>query len=259
MAKSAGLQMNWKSLYAAKQAEIRQLADMRLSEVTPSVRSFSQYVTTHKQELALIAALKRADPRTGRTWPDRDFVTLAQECDDAEVGAVAVYTEATVFGSSLQDLRAIAAAVSAPILQLDLILHPAQIHHARLHGTDAVLLVAGAVDAATLTNLVTVASSLHVAPVVAVETPAEIKQALTAGAFLLGLTSPAGVLDLALIDTLAAEIPVQKTVIVLDEIHTPGEYAALRGKVDAVVVSELVLNTAEVAAALKTLTTSPSQ
>jgi indole-3-glycerol phosphate synthase len=128
-----------------------------------------------------------------------------------------------------------------------------------LHGADAVLLIAGAVDVATLANLVTVASSLHVAPVVAVETSAEIKQALSTGAFLLGLTSPSGVFDLALIDTLAAEIPLQKTVIVLDEIHTPGEYAALRGKVDAVVVSELVLDAAEVAAALKTLTTSPSQ
>jgi indole-3-glycerol phosphate synthase len=254
MVKSAGLQMNWKSLYAAKQAEIRQLADLRVSEVTPSVRSFSQYVTTHKQELALIAALKRTDPRIGRTWHDRDLVILAQECDDAEVSAVAVYTEPTVFGSSPQDLQAIASAVSAPVLQLDLILHPAQIHHARLRGADAVLLVAGAVDVTTLTSLVTVASSLHVAPVVAVETSAEIRQALTAGAFLLGLTSPSGMLGLALIDTLAVEIPVQKTVIVLDEIRTPEEYAALRGKVDAVFVSELVLDAAEVDAALRSLT-----
>jgi len=247
--------MNWELLRAAKQAEIRQLTDTRLSEVTPSVRSFSQYVTTHKQELVLIAALKRADPPTGRAWPDRDLVTLAQECDDAEVGAVAVYTEPTVFGSSMQDLRAIAAAVSAPVLHLDLILHPAQIHQARLCGADAVLLVAGAVDVATLTSLMTVASSLHVAPVVAVETSAEISQALAAGAFLLGLTSPSGMLDLALVDALVAEIPVQKTVIVLDEIRTSEEYAALRGKVDAVLVSEAVLDAPAVDAGLKSLTT----
>jgi len=247
--------MNWELLRAAKQAEIRQLTDMRLSEVTPSIRGFTQYVTTHKQEPALIAALKRADPRTGRAWPDRDLVTLAQECDDAEVGAVAVYTEPTVFGSSMQDLRAVAAAVSAPVFHLDLILHPAQIHHARLYGADAVLLVAGAVDVATLTSLVTVASSLHVAPVVAVETAAEIRQALAVGAFLLGLTSPSGVLDLTLVDALVAEIPVQKTVIVLDEIRTSEEYAALRGKVDAVLVSEAVLDAPEVDAGLKSLTT----
>ena len=58
--------MNWESLRAAKQAEIRQLATVQLSEVTPSIRSFAQSVTTHKQDLAVIAALKRTDPQTGR-------------------------------------------------------------------------------------------------------------------------------------------------------------------------------------------------
>ncbi|MBI3304668.1 MAG: hypothetical protein HYZ72_21605, partial [Deltaproteobacteria bacterium] len=176
--------MYWESLRATKQTEIRQLAAMRLSEVTPSIRSFAQSVATDKQDLALIAALKRADPQRGRSWDDRDLVSLARECDDAEVGAVAVYTEPSVFGASMADLRAVSAAVSAPVLRLDLILHPNQIHHARLCGADAVLLCAGAVDATTLANLVTVASSAHVAPVVAVRTRAELEQALAAGAFI---------------------------------------------------------------------------
>ena len=246
--------MNWESLRAAKQAEIRQLASVQLSEVTPSIRSFAQSVTTHKQDLAVIAALKRTDPQTGRSWAGRDLVSLAQECDDAEVGAVAVYTEPSVFGSSMDDLRAIAAAVSAPALRLDLVLHPHQIHHARLCGADAVLLCAGAVDVPTLADLVTVASSAHVAPVVAVQTQTELEQALAAGAFILGIASPSGVLDLAHIDALAALVPPQKTVIALDEIRTPEEYAALQGKVDAVIVSNLLLDAADVGVALADLT-----
>ncbi|HKA55717.1 MAG TPA: hypothetical protein VKJ47_18850 [Candidatus Binatia bacterium] len=245
--------MNWELLRAAKQAQLRQLAGARLSEVTPSIRDFAQYVTTHKRGLAFIAALKRADPQTGRWWNDRDLIALAQECDDAEVGAVAVYTEPTVFGTSLDDLKVISAAVSAPVLQLDLILHPAQIHHARLHGADAVLLHAGAVDAAMLANLINTASSTHMTPVVAVQTQAELERALAAGAFILGLASPPGALDLPSLAGLAAGVPPQKTVIVLEEISTAEEYAAWRGKVDAVLVGNAVLDSPEVSAALTEL------
>ena len=69
--------MDWASLRAAKEIEIQQLEATRLSEVTPSIRDFSHFVTTHKQELALIAALKRNDRDTGKSWPDRDLVALA--------------------------------------------------------------------------------------------------------------------------------------------------------------------------------------
>jgi indole-3-glycerol phosphate synthase len=242
--------MNWQSLYDVKQAEIRRLASLTLSEVTPSIRSFVQYISTQKQELALIAGLKRTNPLTGRSWHECDLVALAQACDEAEVGVVAVYTEPSLFGTSLDDLRAISAAVSVPVLQLDLILHPNQIHQARLYGADAVLLHAGAVDRATLTTLVRVASSAHIAPVVAVQTRAELERALAAEALVLGLTSPAGTLDLAHLDTLVGLVPPQKATIVLDPIHSADEAATLHGQVDAVLVSEVVLDARDVGTAL---------
>lgn len=246
--------MDWETLREAKQAEIQQLARMRVSEVTPSIRDFALSVTTHKQELALIAALKRGDPLSGRSWAARDLVAVAQACDDAEVGAIAVYTEPSVFGSSLDDLRMVATAVSAPVLRLDLILDPQQIHHARLCGADAVLLCAGAVDPTSLESLVIVASSAHVAPVVAVQTHVELEQALTAGAFIVGIASPAATLDLAHLEALAALVPPQKTIIALDEISSPDEYAALQGKVDAVLVSSTILDAPDVGGALAALT-----
>ena len=245
--------MNWELLRAAKQAEIRQLAGERLSEVTPSIRNFAQYVTTHKQDLAFIIALKRTDPQTRRSWNARDLIALARECDDAEVGAIAVYTEPTLFGTSLEDLQAVSAAVSAPVLQLDLIMQPSQIHQSRLYGADAVLLHAGVIDAAALANLVNVASSTHMAPVVVVQTQAELERALTVGAFILGITSPSGTLNLPYLAGLAAAIPPQKTVIVVEEISTAEEYAALQGKVDAVLVGSAALDAPEVNAVLEEL------
>ena len=166
--------MDWHALRPAKDAELARLADLRLSEVRPSIRAFAQYVTTHKQELACIAALKRTDPRTGRSWSQTDLVALARACDEAEVGAVGVYTEPSLFGASLEDLRAVSEAVSAPVLRLDLVIHPRQIHHARLCGADALVLWAGGLEPDALGQLVSVASASHVTPVVAVQTPAEV-------------------------------------------------------------------------------------
>jgi len=242
--------VDWKSLHTAKQAEIQQLTGVQVSEVTPSIRNFAHSVTTHKQDLALIAALKRVDPQTGRSWNHRDLVAVAQECDDAEVSAIAVYTEPSVFGTAMDDLRTVSLAVFAPILRLDLLVHPTQIHHARLCGADAVLLCAGAVDTTRLTNLLAVASATHVTPVVAVQNGAEVGQALTVGTSILGIASPSGLLDLARIDALAALIPAHKTIIALDEISTPEEYSALQGKVDAVLVSNLILDASEVSVVL---------
>ncbi len=47
--------MDWHALRAAKDAELERLADLPVSELSPSIRAFAQYVTTHKQELACIA------------------------------------------------------------------------------------------------------------------------------------------------------------------------------------------------------------
>jgi indole-3-glycerol phosphate synthase len=129
-------------------------------------------------------------------------------------------------------------------------LHPNQIHQARLYGADAVLLHAGAVDLATLTTLVRVASSAHVAPVVVVQTPAELEQALAAEALILGLTSPSGTLDLARLEAVIRLVPPQKTLIALDPINSADECAALRGKVDAALVSEAILDASDGGGAL---------
>jgi indole-3-glycerol phosphate synthase len=245
----------WESLREVKQKEIRQLIGTQLSEVTPSIRDFAQYVTTHKQDLAVIAALKRTDPRSRHSWVERDLVAVAQECDDADVGAVAVYTEPSVFGTSLNDLKMVSAAVSAPVLCLDLILHTVQIHQARLHGADAVLLWAAAVDAASLATLVAVAGTVHVTPVVGVQTQAELEQALTAGAFLIGVASPPSErLDATHIAALAAQVPQRKTIIALNEISTLEEYTALQGIVDAVLVGNRLLDAADVSVALTEMT-----
>ena len=244
--------MDWASLRAAKEADGQQGA-APLSEVTPSIRDFAQFVTTQKQELGLIPALKRVDPDTGLAWPELDMIALAQACDDTEVGAIGVYTEPSVFGTSNEDMRAISDRVTTPLLALDLVLHDSQIHQARLCGADAILLWAGAVDAPTLARLMTTAHSIHVTPVVMARTADELRQALAAESFIIGLASPNGKLDTTHVSALAAQIPRRKTIISLDELSTPEEAAALLGQVDAALVSHYVLEATDVEGSLTEL------
>ena len=242
--------MDWTALRAVKEADGQQGAAAPLSEVTPSIRDFSQFVTTQKQELGLIPALKRVDPDTGQSWPELDLVALAQACDDTEVGAIGVYTEPSVFGTSSDDMRAISERVTTPLLALDLVLHDSQIHHARLCGADAVLLWAGTVDAPSLARLMTTARSIHVSPVVMAQTSDELRQALATESFIIGLASPSGKLDVAHVSALAAQVPRQKTIISLDELSTPEEADALLGQVDAALVSQCALDAADVEGSL---------
>ena len=242
--------MDWTALRAAKEADIQQRAAASLSEVTPSIRDFAQFVTTHKQELGLIPTLKRVDPDTGQAWPELDLVALAQACDDTEVGAIGVYTEPSLFGTSGDDMHAISVRVTTPLLALDLVLHDSQLHHARLCGADAVLLWTGALDAPTLARLIITARSIHVAPVVMARTTDELRQALATESFIIGLASPNGKLDVAHVSALAAHVPPRKTVISLDELSTPEEAAALLGQVDATLVSQGVLDAADVEGSL---------
>lgn len=246
--------MDWAALRAAKEADLQQGAATPLSEVTPSIRDFAHFVTTQKQELGLIPALKRIDPDTGRSWPDLDIVALAQACDDTEVGAIGIYTEPSVFGTSSDDMRTISGRVTTPLFALDLVLHDNQIHHARLCGADAILLWAGAVDTPTLERLVITAHSIHVVPVVMARTPDELSQALAAEVFIIGLASPSGKLDTAHVSALAAQVPRRKTIISLDELSTPEEAVALLGQVDAALVSQCALDVANVEGSLTKLT-----
>src|SRR5579862_588046 len=145
---------------AASREEVRQLAGQSISEVTPSRRDFAQYVTTQRHELAVIARLAWTPAPS-----DRDAVIdCARACDDGEVAALAVATEPD--GLSMDDLAAIAAAVTAPVLRDAPTIDPSQLYYARLHGVDAAVYPASLLDEDALRELAAVASSLHMASIV---------------------------------------------------------------------------------------------
>jgi len=236
---------------AASQDEVRRLVGQSISEVTPSRRDFAQYVATQRSELAVIARLARHPALSQRAA----MIDYARACDDAEVAALAVVTEPE--GFTTDDMAAIAAAVTAPVLRDAPTIHPSQLYHARLHGADAAVYPADVLDAATLRELTTVARSLHMASVVEVATPADVDKALALPHIIVGLhcTCADGSLDPEGARQLAAHVPATHTVVILNEATTVAAYRPLRGVCDAVVVGALLHRAGDVAAGVRQINT----
>jgi indole-3-glycerol phosphate synthase len=235
-------------ILAASRAEAAQLAGQRLSEVIPSRRDFAQYVDTQKQDLAVIARLG-----AGRAWPTAQLVARARACDDADVAALAIVTGAA--GRSLADLAAVADGTTAPILRDDLVVNTNQLHHARLHGADAVIFPTADLDRKALGELVGVASSLHMASVVEVLAADDLAAALHLPHALIGLRclDENDHLDLSCTLQLARQVPAQRTVICLGEVQSATECVQLRGSCDSIVVGEAIVEADDVGAALRVL------
>jgi indole-3-glycerol phosphate synthase len=94
--------------------------------------------------IAVIAEVKRVSPARGVLAQDVDPVAQARRYVAAGARAISVLTEPRHWGGSLDDIRAIRAAVDVPILAKDIIVDPYQVYEARAAGADAVLLIAEA-------------------------------------------------------------------------------------------------------------------
>jgi indole-3-glycerol phosphate synthase len=236
---------------AEKQAELATLGELALPEIVPSRRDFTQFVATQKQGIALVPRLQRTNPVTGGTWPELDLVAYARLCDDAEAGALAVRT-AALFGTSPADLRAVTAAVTAPVLRDDLCLDRRHVYQARLHGADAVVLPAAELGAAALRELAGVAGSLHMAVVVEVGDAAARRDALALPGACIGLVCAGadGRADCARARALASGLPPHCVVLLLDDVAALDDLLALAGVIDAALVGDALLDAPDPAAAM---------
>ena len=222
---------------AASRDEARRLVGQAVSEVAPSRRDFAQYVAVGKEDLAVLARLSReAGQRT-----IAELIEYARACDDAEVAALAVATGPG--GLTADEMAAIAAAVTAPILRDHFIVDPSQLYFARLHGADAAVFPAADLDPTTLHALVTVASSLHMASIIEVTSAADIDRVTQLPHVICGLrcTTADGGLDLERTQQLARQVSSHYAAIALPEITSTAEGTALYGFCDAVVAGELLL------------------
>ena len=206
--------------------------------------------------LHVIAEIKRRSPSAGDIADrDEDIVARARAYEAGGAVAISVLCEPHWFGGSIDDLRAVRAAVSIPVLAKEFVVEPIQLPHLRAAGADLVLLLAVLHPAKRLARLVERAIEIGLEPLVEAHDEKELERALASGARLIGLNNR----DLRTLDVdteravrLRALVPDDRLVVGESGVRDAATVAAWRAVgFDAALVGEALVRSADPAAAVR--------
>ena len=195
--------------------------------------------------IKVIAEVKRASPSRGDMAEIADPAALASLYESAGASIISVLTEERRFKGSLDDLRAVRAAVDIPVLRKDFISTAYQVFEARAAGADLVLLIVAALDDETLGELFGLINSLGMTALVEAHSADEVRRAVDLGAELIGINARdlnTFELDRDLFGTLAEQIPAGTVRVAESAVRTAGDVAHYRrAGADAVLVGEALV------------------
>ena len=162
------------------------------------------------EHIKVIAEVKRASPSRGDLAAIADPAALARTYASNGASTISVLTEGRKFKGTLEDLRAVRAEVTVPVLRKDFIAEKYQILEARAAGADLVLLIVAALEQSLLTELNEFALSLGLTVLVETHSREELHRALDINASLIGVNArnlSTFELDRELFGSLVSEIP----------------------------------------------------
>ena len=96
--------------------------------------------------VSIIAEIKMKSPSEGDILPGADPVQIALDYESAGAAAISVLTDTQFFGGSIKILKQVRKAVSIPVLRKDFILKSSQILETNRSDSDALLLIAEAIE-----------------------------------------------------------------------------------------------------------------
>ncbi len=139
--------------------------------------------------ISVIAEVKRSSPSRGALADIADPAALAVDYAAGGAETISVLTEHRRFGGTIDDLRAVRAAVSVSVLRKDFIVTSYQLWEARAAGADLALLIVAALDDNELSGLLDRGRSIGLTMLVEVHTEEEVTRAIDAGADLVGINA----------------------------------------------------------------------
>lgn len=208
-----------------------------------------------RDSVHIIAEIKRASPSRGALADIPDPASLAVSYVSGGASAISVLTESRRFGGSLDDLRAVRAVATVPLLRKDFIAEPYQVFEARAAGADLVLLIVAALDQATLSSLFSLITELGMTPLVETHSADEVARAVDLGAGLIGVNArdlSTFELDQDLFGRLADSIPSGVIRVAESAVKSPADVAHYRrAGADVVLVGEALVTGGDPAATLR--------
>src|SRR5262245_18084879 len=211
-----------------------------------------------RDTVALIAEVKHASPSKGILIEDFDPVGLGTAYADYGASASSVLTDRDFFQGSLEDLEAVRADASIPVLRKDFIIDERQVIEARSACADAILLIVAILDDARLHDLLLAAHEYSVAALIEVHTEHEMERALKLEPRLIGINNRdlhTFTVDLDVSRRLAAMAPPDVTLVAESGISTADDVKMLAAAgVDAILVGESIVKSPDIGAQIRALT-----
>jgi len=209
----------------------------------------------------LIAEVKRASPSKGLLAETFDPVGQATAYAAGGAAAISVLTEPRYFLGALDHLRAVRAAVPAPVLRKDFILDAYQVYEARAAGADALLLICAMLDDTTLADLLSLTRSLGMEALVEAHNADEAARAVRAGARVIGVNSRdlrTFAVDTAIIQRLRPLVPADRVFVAESGIaDVAGAARARAWGADAILVGEALMRAPDPVAHARALVSAP--
>ena len=185
-----------------------------------------------RDEINIIAEIKRASPSKGVINDKIDVAATAKSYENGGACAISVLTEEDKFKGSLDDLRTARNAVDLPVLRKDFIFDEFQIYEAAEAGADVILLIAAMLSDDDLLRLHNLAENdLGLDALVEVHTLEELERVKKIGARIIGVNNRdlhSFRVSLDVSRELIKHAPAESLMITESGIRTPEEIRELR-------------------------------
>jgi indole-3-glycerol phosphate synthase len=217
--------------------------DPETGPLSVAARSLPDALASAEAEgrIPVIAEVKPTSPTTEGTR-EADPVELAERMVEGGAAALSVLTEPDHFDGSPENLRRVREAVEVPVLRKDFLLREAQLDTV---AADVVLLIARFVGD-DLPNLVSAAKERGFQPLVEVHDGEELRQAVAAGAEIVGVNNRDLAkleVDLETFESVAPQAPEDVTLIAESGISTPADARRMRAAgADGLLVGSAIMD-----------------
>ncbi|MBP8976094.1 MAG: indole-3-glycerol phosphate synthase TrpC [Bacteroidetes bacterium] len=128
-----------------------------------------------RQQIGVIAEMKKASPSKGILRKQYDPVAIAKSYIMNGATAISVLTEEDFFSGNLEHLKAVRSSVLSPLLRKDFITDSYELYEAKAYGADAILLIVAACERSHLLDLLLEAKELGLEAVVEVHSIYELE------------------------------------------------------------------------------------
>ncbi len=221
-------------------------------------RSLFAALSANREQLSIIAEVKKASPSAGVICEDFDPVRIATAYDGAGASAISVLSDETYFQGHLSYLTNVRQAVSVPVLRKDFIIDECQIYEAVVAGADAVLLIVAALEQERLIQLLDLAHTHQLDALVEVHDLEEMERALDTDAKIIGVNNrnlKTFEVNLATTEQLSQEMPPDLILVSESGIKSGADAQKVAAwGADAILVGETLMRSGDVAATMAELT-----